>query len=166
MRGLLWVMILWWGVGCGYRPASHFAPKVLGDRVYTEVEVSLSDPENSVLIKDALNRALYSRFKSLTTHKADAKSQICVSYESIDFFPLQYDENGYVVQYQANIHLKFRLIKGNKTEERRIVGRYEFPIRPSAIISTDLRFKAIEQGSLHALDQFLAYVAAKGLMDE
>ncbi len=161
---ILLLMILLLLSACGYKPSAHFSPKVIGERVYTEVDVSLSDPENSVLIKDALNRALYSRFKSLATTKSKAQSSIFVSYQSIRFVPLQYDQNGYVVQYQANIRLKFRLLKGEKQEERLIVGRYEFPIRPSAIISTDLRFKAIERGSVHALDQFVAYVSAKGLM--
>jgi hypothetical protein len=148
---------------CGYRPSSHFSPIVIGQKVYTHVDVSLSDPENSVLIKDAINRALYSRFKTLSTSEEEAQSSIFVAYQSIDFIPLQYDINGYVVQYQANIFLKFRLKKGEDQEERLIMGRYEFPIRPSAIISNDLRFKAIAQGSIHALDQFIAYISAKGL---
>ena len=149
---------------CGYRPSSHFTPKSIGEKVYTEVEVSLSDPENAVLIKDALNRALYSRLKSLATKKEEADSIIKVAYHSIGFTPLQYDKNGYVVYYQANIVLKFEMIKGKKKEERRIVGRYEFPVRPTAIISNDLRFKAIERGSINALDQFIAYVSSKGLL--
>lgn len=159
---ILLIMLLL--IACGYKPTSHFTPKSIGEKVYTEVEVSLSDPENAVLIKDALNRALYSRLKSLATKREEADSVIKVAYHSIGFTPLQYDKNGYVVHYQANIVLKFEMIKGEKKEERRIVGRYEFPVRPSAIISNDLRFKAIERGSINALDQFIAYVASKGLL--
>lgn len=159
---ILLIMLLL--TACGYKPSSHFTPKSIGEKVYTEVEVSLSDPENAVLIKDALNRALYSRLKSLATKREEADSVIKVAYHSIGFTPLQYDKNGYVVHYQANIVLKFEMIKGEKKEERRIVGRYEFPVRPSAIISNDLRFKAIERGSINALDQFIAYVASKGLL--
>lgn len=159
---LLLLMVLF--ISCGYKPSSHYAPKVIGERVYTQVDVSLSDPENSVLIKDALNRALYGRLKSLATTKESADSSIFVSYQSISFTPLQYDKNGYVVHYQANIVLKFKMLKGKKEEERRIVGRYEFPIRPSAIISNDLRLKAIERGSVNALDQFIAYVGSRGLL--
>ena len=68
------------------------------------------------------------------------------------------------MHYQAHITLGFTFIKGDVTEKRQIVGRYEFPIRPSAIISNDLRFKAIEQGSIKALDQFIAYLSAKGIL--
>ena len=149
---------------CGYKPSSHYTKKIIGERVYTEVEVSLSDPENAVLIKDALNKALYTRLKSKATRKRHADSSIYVAYEKIRFIPLQYDKQGYVVHYQADISLQFRFEKGEMKENRKMVGRYEFPIRPSAIISNDLRLKAIEQGSIKALDQFITYLSAKGLL--
>jgi hypothetical protein len=149
---------------CGYRPASNYSKKMIGQRVYTQVEVSLSDPENAVLIKDALNRALYRRLKSHASSKKEADSSIKVIYKSIKFIPLQYDRNGYVVHYQAHITLGFTFEKGDERESRLIVGRYEFPIRPSAIISNDLRFKAIEQGSIKALDEFISYLSVKGLL--
>ncbi len=159
----LFILLVLLLTSCGYKPSSHFTPKTIGEKVYTEVVVSLSDPENAVLIKDALGRALYSRLKSVATTKEEADSTIRVSYDSIRFTPLQYDKNGYVVYYQSNIRLKFELIRGENREERFIVGRYEFPIRPSAIISNDLRLKAIERGSIRALDQFIAYISSKGV---
>jgi len=162
---------LWFLIGiffllsaCGYKPSSHYSKNIITQKVYIEVEVSLSDPENAVLVKDALNRALYTRLKSQSSKKEDAGSSLKVSYKSIHFVPLQYNRNGYVVYYQANISLKFIFEKGKTKEERSIVGRYEFPIRPSAIISNDLRFKAIEQGSVKALDEFISYISAKGLL--
>ena len=164
MKKTLLLLTLLLLTSCGYKPSSHYTSKVISEKVYTEVDVSLSDPENSVLVKDALNRALYSRLKSLATTKKEAKSSIFVSYQSIRFIPLQYDRKGYVVYYQANIVLKFKIEKGKQKEERQILGRYEFPIRPSAIISNDLRFKAIEKCSLNALDQFITYISSRGLI--
>jgi len=161
MKRLL-ILILFLLVGCGYKPSSHFAPETIGQKVYTEVIVSLSDPQNAVLIKDAIHKALYSRFKRTVTSKNRADSIIRVSYQSIRFIPLQYDRNGYVIHYQAHISLKFEFIRGGKKDERVIIGRYEFPIRPSAIISTSLRFEAIEKGSMRALDEFIAYLETKG----
>lgn len=149
---------------CGYKPSSHYSKQIIGENVYTEVEVSLSDPENAVLIKNALNKALYTRLKTKATRKRDADSSIYVAYDNIRFVPLQYNKNGYVVHYQARITLGFTFVKGEVTQKRQLIGRYEFPIRPSAIISNDLRFKAIEHGSIKALDQFIAYLSAKGLL--
>ena len=149
---------------CGYRPSSYYTKSIIGEKVYTEVEVSLSDPENAVLIKDALNRALYRRLKTQVTREEDADSRIYVAYKKIDFLPLQYDKHGYVVHYQANIFLEFLFEKGSQKEKKTIIGHYEFPIRPSAIISNDLRYKAIQKGSLKALDQFIAYLTTKGFL--
>ncbi len=147
---------------CGYRPSAQFAKKVIGERVYTNVDVSLADPENAVLTKDGLNRALQTRLKSIVTRKRDADSMIGVQYAGVQFVPLQYNKNGYVVQYQVVMRLKFTFIKGENREEHFTIGRYEFPIAPTAIIANDLRVKAIEKSSEKALDQFIAYLSAKG----
>ena len=155
------VMLL---TACGYRPSSVMAKRVIGERIYTNVDVSLSDPENAVLTKDAINRALQTRLQTIVTNKEDAESMIGLVYERISFIPLQYDRNGYVVFYQVQMTLKFTFIKGKESEERRIIGRYEFPILPSAIISNNVRLKAIEQSSIKAIDQFIAYISAKGFL--
>jgi len=147
---------------CGYRPSAHFAQKIIGEKVYTDVDVSLSNPENAVLTKDGLNRALQTRLKTIVTRKEDADSMIGVRYEGIKFIPLQYDRNGYVVHYQVNMTLRFTFEKDGHYEERRTIGRYEFPILPTAIIAYDVQLRAIEQSSKKALDQFIAYIAAKG----
>ena len=152
--------------GCGYRPSSHFAKKVLGDRVYTKVDVSLATPENSVLTKDAINKALRTRLKIIVTRKEEADSMLSVMYEDVKFIPLQYDKNGYAVEYQVNLKLKFTFEKDGKVETRRTIGRYEFPILPTAIIAYDVQFKAIEESSVKALDQFFSYLAAKGYFVE
>ncbi|KIM02867.1 MAG: hypothetical protein KU29_13600 [Sulfurovum sp. FS06-10] len=151
---------------CGYKPSSHYTPQVLGKNIATEVDVSMSDPENAVLIKDALHKAIYTRLGAKVNRKGTEESLIRIIYHHIGFMPLQYDQNGYVVYYQAVITLRFEFTKGKIQENRLIVGRYQFPIRPSAIISNDLRFKAIEQGSIKALDQFIAYISAKGLLED
>ncbi len=166
MKKILIIILLFGFIGCGYRPSATITPKTIGDKVYTEVDVSLSDPENAVLIKDALNSALLNRLKSNITTRDRADSTIKVLYNSIKFYPLQYNKNGYVVYYQADINLKFQFIKDNKIREKIITGRYSFPIRPSAIISTSLRFEAIKKGSIKALDQFIAYLSSLGALEK
>ncbi len=136
----------------------------MGEKVYTEVDVSLADPENAVLTKDALNTALQVRLKNKVSKKKHADSSIFVVYKNTRFVPLQYNKNGYVVFYQAEVTLEFTFKKGQSVEKRNILGRFEFPIRPSAIISTDLRLKAIEKGSLKALDEFISFLSVKGLL--
>ncbi len=162
MRGIIYILMIIF-IGCGYRPSANFTDKTLGKRVYTDIIVSLSDPQNSVLIKDAIYKALYSRLDSAVTDKRRADSIIKIKYKSIKFKPLQYDTHGYVVYYQADTTLDFTFIKDKRIIKKSITGRYSFPIRPSAIISTSLRFEAIKNGSDRAIEQFIAYLSGLGL---
>ena len=162
MRVLIYILLFTF-IGCGYRPSANLTDKTLGKRVYTNVVVSLSDPQNSVLIRDAIYKALYSRLNTTVTDRNSADSIIEVKYKSIKFQPLQYDKHGYVVFYQADTTLDFTYIKDKKIVKKTITGRYSFPIRPSAIISTSLRFEAIKNGSNRAIEQFIAYLSGFGL---
>jgi len=163
LKSLIWVLLIGFTLtACGYKPSAQFAKKVIGEKVYTNVDVSLANPENAVLTKDGLNKALQTRLKTIVTSKEDADSMISVLYESIQFLPLQYDKNGYVVYYQVVMTLRFTFERGDEIESRRTIGRYEFSIFPTAIIAYDVQLRAIEQSSIKALDQFIAYIAAKG----
>ncbi|MGB5964274.1 MAG: hypothetical protein WBG65_01950, partial [Sulfurimonadaceae bacterium] len=48
--------------GCGYQPSSKEAKKVMGETVSTEIIISMPDPENTVVLKDALDEAVIRRF--------------------------------------------------------------------------------------------------------
>ncbi|CAA6806357.1 MAG: Probable lipoprotein Cj1090c [uncultured Sulfurovum sp.] len=163
-KSYIFFLIFIFFTACGYKPSAYYAGKLIGEKVYTQVDVSLSDPENAVLTKDALNIALQTRLKRRVAKENNADSSIFVFYKNIRFVPLQYDRNGYVIFYQAHISLDFTFKKEKMLENRTIIGRFEFPIRASAIISNDLRLKAIEQGSLKALDEFITYLSVKGLL--
>ncbi len=164
MRSIIYILLsIFIFMGCEYKPSANFTNKTLGKRVYTDIDVSLSDPQNSVLIKDAIYKALYSRLNTTVTDKKRADSIIKVRYKSIKFKPLQYDMHGYVIYYQADTTLDFIYIKNKKIIKKTITGRYSFPIRPSAIISTSLRFEAIKNGSDRAIEQFIAYLSGLGL---
>ncbi len=159
---IIYYILIFTFIGCGYKPSANFTDKTLGKRVYTDIDVSLSDPQNSVLIKDAIYKALYNRLNTTLTDKKRANSIIKVKYKSIKFKPLQYDKHGYVIFYQADTTLDFTYIKGKEIVKKTITGRYSFPIRPSAIISTSLRFEAIKNGSNRAIEQFIAYLSGLG----
>ncbi len=148
--------------GCGYIPASKQARKVVGKNIFVEVTVSLQDPENAVLIKDAARKAVVTRFHSSLVPQSQAETTLWVDLSSIAFSPLQYDTNGYVIVYRANISIK--VTRRNKGETRMYTSRgsYDFAIEPNAIITDIQRFQAIRQASLKALDSFVAQVGAEG----
>ena len=149
--------------GCGYKPATVYTKKVLSDKIYTEIEIYRRDPENAVLVKDALNEAIVSRFGAQVVPKKEATTILHVRFNRVSFRPIQYDVNGYAIYYRADVSLKIDYktptAKGSETVE----GFYDFPIRPKAIISDALRFQAIKNGSAKALDAFVSRMAMRGI---
>lgn len=148
--------------GCGYMPASKQARKSVGDKLFVEVVVSLEDPENAVLIKDAARKAVITRFHSSLVPQKMAKTTLLVSLRSVRFSPLQYDANGYVIVYRANIDINVERRSESASKRYKAQGTYDFAIEANAIITDSQRFDAIRQASLKALDSFVAQVGAEG----
>ena len=148
--------------GCGYMPASKQARKVVGDKIFVEIELSLKDPENSVLIKDATRKAIVTRFHSSLVPRAKAKTVLLIKLSRISFSALQYDSNGYVIVYRANVSIVVTRKNGTKVMKYSAKGTHDFAIEPNAVITDSQRFDAIRNASLKALDSFVAQMGAEG----
>ena len=148
---------------CGYKPSSHAIKNIFSDSVYVEVKVDRVEPENAPFVRDELNRMIYTRFKGHVTTKELAQSQIIADYRGSSFYPLAY-EDGYVVRYRANIRVNFAMVTKDGKLNKRISSQVESDIQASSITSSVLRTEAIRKGLEKALDQFLAYVTAAGML--
>jgi len=152
--------------GCGYKPSSQYIKNVFDDTVYVNVLVDPSEPENAVYVKDALHRMVVTRFGGRVVPKAQAESIITASYDGTSFSPISYDSNGYITRYRAYIRMRFQLQSKKGNFSRSITSTVEENINASSTLSSALRIEAIRVGMARALDQFLAYVAAKGALKE
>ena len=152
-------------VSCGYKPSSHMIKNVFEESVYVEVIVDRVEPENAPFVKDEMNRLVYTRFKGRVTSKEEAKSQIIINYAGSSFVPLAYEE-GYVTRYRANISVRFDMITKEGKINKTITSMVESDIQASSLTSSALRTDAIRKGLGKALDEFLAYVSAKGMLKE
>lgn len=150
---------------CGYKPSSHLIKNVFTDTVYVEIVVDRVEPENAPFIKDEINRLVYTRFKGRVTSKAEAKSQIRIAYAGSTYAPLAY-EDGYVIRYRANIRVRFDMVNKEGKTSKIITAIVESDIEASSLTSSTLRIEAIRLGLAKALDEFLAYVSAKGMLKE
>ena len=148
---------------CGYKPSSHMIKHIFEDTVYVEVMVDRAEPENAAFVKDEMNRLIYTRFKGRVTSKEKAGSQIRISYAGSSFVPLAY-EDGYVTRYRAIIRTRFNMITKDGKLKKNITSIVEADIRASSLTSSALRTEAIRTGLAKALDEFLAYVSAKGML--
>jgi hypothetical protein len=164
MRRYLLILILFVFSACGYKPTSIYTKEVLGEKIYAEVTISLEDPENSVLIKDALNEAIVSQFRSRIVSKEKADSKFYVNLNSVSFVPIQYDTNGYVIAYKTHVGLKTSYIdKEDKTYVINTKGDYDFPIESSSVISDTKRFEAIKFASQKALDAVRSQISIRSI---
>ncbi len=152
---------------CGYKPTSVYTKKVLGNAIYVKVETSLEDPENSVLIRDALNEAVIYKFHAKIADKNDASSKLFVTLEHVNFQPIEYDNNGYVIAYKTNVTLLTSYHdKKNKSKSVKTYGDFDFNIASNSVISDTKRFNAIKEASQKAIDAFISRIAVEGIKSD
>ncbi len=161
---LLTIITLVMITACGYKPSSHVIKNIFSDTVYVEVVVDRVEPENAPYVKDELNRIVYTRFKGRVVPKAQAESQIRITYRGSTFTPLAYVD-GYVTRYRANIRVRFDMVTKQGKLTKNISSIFESDIQASSLYSSALRTDAIRKGLTKALDEFLAYVSAKGMLN-
>ncbi len=152
-------------IGCGYKPSSYYTKKILGDKIYAEVYIDINDPENSVLIKDAINEAIISKFNSKIVDKKDlANSLFYIKFKSKSFIPIAYDKDGYVVAYKTKVLLNITYIdKIGDKDSFDVSGTYDFPIEANSVISDAKRFEAIKFASYKAISEFVSKISVKGV---
>lgn len=148
--------------GCGYQPASHFAKNVLGNSVSTEVVIRMEDPQNTVIIKDAVDTAVITKFRTALVSKNVSQTHLKISIGGVSFSPLRYDTNGYVITYRTTVVMQITRTTEGRIANYSTQGTYDFEIEPNAIISDQARFEAIRQGAQKGIDAFVAQVAAQG----
>ena len=159
------VIFIFLFTSCGYKPTNLYTKKVLGDNIYVKVSISKVDPQNSVLITDALNQAVITKFRSnLVLDPKLASSKLYVSLASVSFKPIQYDSKGYVIAYKTIVNLKTRYIdKNKKSKTISSSGDYDFSIEANSVISDNKRFDAIKFAALKAIDELISKISVVGV---
>jgi len=151
-------------ISCGYKPTAIYSKNILGDKIYADVKISLKDPENSILIKDAINEAIISKFHSKIAPKESASSKLFINLKSVNFRPIEFDRNGYVITYKSLVTLETRYIdKNNSSHIILTSGDYDFNIESLSVISDTLRFNAIKEASLKAIDALISKISTRGI---
>lgn len=150
--------------GCGYRPATKITQSVLGENVFIDVAISVKDPKNSVLIKDALKEAMIGRLGRNVVSKQEAQTEIYGTLSSVSFSATVYDQDGYVTAYKTRVNLRITTVF--ETGEREVIatsGEYDFTIEANSVISDARRFEAIKNASADALDEYIATISIRGI---
>lgn len=157
---LLLVSLLF--TSCGYKPSSKFSRAVLGEKISTSVIISREDPENTVIIKDAVDSAIVETLQASITSRAHSDSHLVFSISAPNYSAIQYDSNGYVIAYRMKITLN--IIRHNVGKQKRYTanGTHDFSITPNAVVTDQERFDAIKSSAAKAIDSFIAQLSAEG----
>jgi hypothetical protein len=154
-------------IGCGYKPSSVYTKKVLGSNIHVSAKISRTDPKNSVLIKDAVNEAVIGRFNAKLVDKKEADTDLIVSIGSVSFTALSYDNDGYVISYKAKVVLNatYKTSSG-KSKSFSTTGEFDFPIEANSVISDSKRFEAIKFASSDAINEIISKISIIGIMNK
>ena len=156
------VFVLFGILACGYKPSAKFSREVVGDRISTDVVISAQDPENTVIIKDAVDAAIVKIFHASLTSRASSQTHLQLSISDPSYSPIQYNSDGYVIAYRTTVILTIVRYHNGLSKSYTAKGTYDFSIQPNAIISDQERFEAIKFSSEKAIKSFLAQVSAEG----
>jgi uncharacterized lipoprotein YehR (DUF1307 family) len=151
---------------CGYKPSAKYAREVTGDSISTSVVISAEDPENTVLIKDAVDSAIIEIFHASLKSKADAQTHLTITLSEPSYSPIRYNSDGYVVAYRATTTLKILRVSKESAKNYTAQGSYDFSIVANSILTDQERFDAIKFSSVKAITSFVAQVSAEGAKKE
>lgn len=159
---ILLILFLVFFAGCGYKPSSKYARSVTGEKVSTSITISAQDPENTVVIKDAVDSAIIEIFHASLVDRNYADTHLDISISPPTYTPVQYDTNGFIIGYRATIVLS--VVKSTKETQKRYSSRgtYDFAVDPNAVITDKERFDAIKFSATKAISSFIAQVSAEG----
>jgi hypothetical protein len=163
LKKILFLALLIFFTGCGYKSTSTFSRGYIGNRVYIDVKISEIDPQNSVIINDAIREVVSKEYRCKIVTKKEADSIIKSKIKSVDFIPLAYDATGYVIQYKSVVKLENEVIKGGKVIYKDTTsGNYDFNIQANSAITDTKRFEAIDIASKKAIREFISHLSYKG----
>ena len=150
-------------VGCGYKPSSYYAKKEMEGNVFVKLNVSLEDPKNSVLVKDAINKLLIQKLGSkLVNDEAISDVVMNIRINSVSIQALQYDVLGYNKLYRAVVVIKvayFRKEEGSIRKSFTVEGEHDFSVDDGTTITETKRFDAISYATDKALNEVLSKIA-------
>jgi DNA polymerase III delta prime subunit len=163
----VFVLLIVLFAGCGYKPSAHYAKERIKGNVFVDLDVSIEDPKNSVLIKDSMSEILVSRLGAKLVYNKDIADTILnLKLSGVSLQVLQYDALGYEKLYRATVSIRVEYITEGKKGNIRVSGTYDFAIDGVNQISETKRFEAIKNASSKALEEIISRLAIESFKKE
>jgi hypothetical protein len=147
---------------CGYTPSAKFSREVVGEKISTSVVIAKVDPENSVILKDAVDTAIIKVLHASLTTKALSQTHLSISLGDPIYTATKYDKQGFIVEYRSIVTLYINRETAGTSKMYKSIGTYDFKITPNAVITDKQRFDAIKYSSIKAIRSFIAQISNEG----
>ncbi|GHV05249.1 lipoprotein [Campylobacterota bacterium] len=150
-------------VGCGYKSASYYSNNAIGQSVFADVEISLSDPQSGYILVDAVREAVVSKFANHLAPRESAETTMKISSGRYNFSSIQKDNEGFSVMYRCTVNLTV-FVSNDKLNNKRftVSGTHDFSVEPTAVLSDSVRISAAREASLKALDVLISNIVVMG----
>lgn len=162
MKVVLSLILVLGLASCGYKPSSKFSRDIMGEKISTSVRISAQDPENTVIIKDAVDEAIIEVFHASLVDRANSQTHLNLSISNPSYSPIVYDSDGFVIGYRMNVSLNIARYHDGVTKSYSVKGTHDFTVAPNAIVTDQQRFDAIRFSAAKAIRSFVAKVSAEG----
>ncbi len=162
MKIVLSLLIVLGFASCGYKPSAKFSRDVMGEKISTSIIISAQDPENTVIIKDAVDEAIIEVFHASLHDRATSDTHLVLSIANPSYTPIVYDKDGFVIAYRMKIELSIVSYHSGAIKRYRASGTHDFAVTPNAVVTDQERFEAIQFSAAKAIRSFVAQVSAEG----
>ena len=145
---------------CGYRPSATYAKQEMRGSVFVRLNVSIEDPRNTVLVKDAVTKILIQKLGSnMVDNEKEADVIMDLAINSVTMDVLSYS-GGFNELYRATVVIGVKYFRKdtNKIKNFTVDGEHDFAIEGSSI-NDSYRFEAITKASDKAVTEILSKMA-------
>ena len=159
-------------IGCGYKPTTQYAKEELGynSKYYVNMKIAVNSAKNSVIIKDAVNDAIISKFGGrLVSRSSEADTIMNVELSGVGTSAIQYDTDsssstyGYANLYRTSVSIKVAYSNKNSKGSFSVSDSYEFAVDGSATVSDTAKFQAIKNAASRAFDRVISSIAVRSI---
>ncbi len=134
----------------------------MGERISTSIVISAQDPENTVIIKDAVDEAIIEVFHASLYDRARSDTHLVLSIANPTYTPIVYDNDGFVTGYRMTIILSIVRNHSGVSKRYSAKGTHDFTVVPNAVVTDQERFEAIRFSAAKAIRSFVAQVSSEG----
>jgi outer membrane lipopolysaccharide assembly protein LptE/RlpB len=154
-------------LGCGYKPSSYYAKNAISGDVYVELNVDISNAQNSVYVKDAMNEMIMNQFKAnLTDDKTKADTFVTVALSSVSHTAMSTDDSGYAASYRTTVSISVTYQKRDQEKRTiRVSNYYDYTVDPTSVITDQKKNVAVKIAATKALTDIFSKIAINDMKE-